>query len=401
MRIGMLVDMYKPHTSGITNYVALNKKVLESQGHKVFVFTFGDMDYEDDELNIVRSPGLPLNFNDTGFNMSFRYAKVAQRKVRSMDLIHVHHPFLSGQLALRYAGARGIPVVYTNHTRFDLYAQHYMPSFVPDAVGLAFLKTYLPGFCKRCDLVISPSAGIEVVMRALGVEAPIKVIPNGVEVEPFRNPERTLTRAEVGLPDDATVLMYLGRLSPEKNLAFLVTAFLGVAHVQPKVVLALVGDGPESDALRAQAAASSVGDRVKFLGQADYASVPAYFKLADAFVTASETEVHPLSLIEAMAAGLPALGIASPGVGDTIVDGVNGLLSQPDLASFTAKLMLLVMDTEARQRLAAQAAADARQYDIHRTAGLVLEQYEALLANRVRHVRRWSVLAQRLREKLA
>jgi 1,2-diacylglycerol 3-alpha-glucosyltransferase len=193
MRIGMMVDMYKPHTSGITTYVALNKKALESLGHKVFVFTFGDMEYEDDELNVVRSPGVPLNFNDTGFNMSFRYGKVAQRKVRSMDLIHVHHPFLSGQLAIRYAVARGIPVVYTNHTRFDLYAQHYMPSFVPDAVGMAFLKSYLPSFCRRCDLVISPSAGIKVVMRDLGVDVPIEVIPNGVEVEPFRNPQRTLT----------------------------------------------------------------------------------------------------------------------------------------------------------------------------------------------------------------
>ena len=401
MRIGMMVDMYKPHTSGITTYVALNKKVLESLGHKVFVFTFGDMDYEDDELNVVRSAGVPLNFNDTGFNMSFRYAKVAQRKVRSMDLIHVHHPFLSGQLALRYAVARGIPVVYTNHTRFDLYAQHYMPSFVPDAVGMAFLRSYLPSFCKRCDLVISPSAGIKVVMRDLGVEAHIQVIPNGVEVEPFRNPERKLTRAEVGLPDDATVLMYLGRLSPEKNLAFLVSAFLGVAHVQPKVVLAIVGDGPETEALKAQAAASSVGDRVRFLGKTDYASVPAYLKLADAFVTASETEVHPLSLIEAMAAGLPALGIISPGVADTLVDGVNGLLSQPDLASFTAKLMLLVMDADLRQRMAARAVEDALQYDIHRTAAVVLEQYEALMASHVRRVRRWSALARRLRDKLA
>ena len=400
MRIGMMVDMYKPHVSGITTYVALNKRVLEAQGHKVFVFTFGDMDYEDDELNIVRSPGLPLNFNDTGFNMAYRYNKVAQRKVRSMDLIHVHHPFLSGTLALRYAAARGIPVVYTNHTRFDLYAQHYMPSFVPDAVGMGFLKTYLPGFCKRCDLVISPSAGIEVVMRGLGVESPIQVIPNGVEIEPFSNPKKRLTRAEVGLPDDAVVLMYLGRLSPEKGLNTLLRAVLGVAGAVPGVVLALVGDGPDTEALKEQAAQSGLGDRVKFLGKVDYASVPAYYKLADAFVTASETEVHPLSLIEAMAAGLPALGIISPGVADTVVEGVNGLLSTPDVAAFTAKMMLLVLNTEERKKMAAKASEDARQYDIERTAAMVLEHYERLIAQSARPMRRWSGLAQRVRHIL-
>ena len=77
MRIGMLVDMYKPHISGITNYVALNKRWLEQRGHKVFVFTFGDLDYEDDELYVIRSPGLPLNVNDTGFHLSFRYSPPA------------------------------------------------------------------------------------------------------------------------------------------------------------------------------------------------------------------------------------------------------------------------------------------------------------------------------------
>jgi 1,2-diacylglycerol 3-alpha-glucosyltransferase len=400
MRIGMMVDMYKPHVSGITTYVSLNKKVLEEQGHRVFVFTFGDQDYEDDELNVVRSPGLPLNINDTGFNMAYRYNRIAQAKVRSMDLIHVHHPFLSGSLALRYAGARGIPVVYTNHTRFDLYAQHYMPSFVPDAVGMAFLKTYLPGFCKRCDLVISPSAGIEVVMRDLGVESPIKVIPNGVDIGPFQNPPKRHTRAEAGLPEDCVVLMYLGRLSPEKNLSTLLRAFLGVASAHPKVVLAIVGTGPDLDSLKQTAAESGFADRVKFLGKVDYQDVPGYYKLADAFVTASETEVHPLSLIEAMAAGLPALGIASPGVADTIVDGVNGLLSKPDVAAFTAKLMLLVMNTGMRRQMAERAATDARQYDIHRTAGLVLEQYEALVARARRPMRRWSGLAQSVRNIL-
>jgi glycosyltransferase involved in cell wall biosynthesis len=292
-------------------------------------------------------------------------------------------------------------VVYTNHTRFDLYAQHYMPSFVPDAVGMAFLKTYLPGFCKRCDLVISPSAGIEVVMRDLGVESPISVIPNGVEIEPFRKPARRLTRAEVGLPDDATVLIYLGRLSPEKNLDTLLRAFLGVAAARGNVVLALVGDGPDGESLRQQAAESGLGDRVKFLGKVDYADVPAYYKLADAFVTASETEVHPLSLIEAMAAGLPALGMASPGVGDTIVDGINGLLSKPDLAAFTAKMMLLVMNTEARRTMAARAEADALQYDIHRTAAAVLQHYERLVAQAPGRVRRWPGFRQSVREFLS
>lgn len=109
MRIGMLVDMYKPHISGITNYVSLNKRVLEALGHKVFVFTFGDLEHEDDELHVIRSPGVPVNINDTGFHLSFRYSRLAQQKVRSMDLVHVHHPLLSG--SARCFRDRGAPAV--------------------------------------------------------------------------------------------------------------------------------------------------------------------------------------------------------------------------------------------------------------------------------------------------
>ena len=398
MRIGMMVDMYKPYISGVTNYVSLNKRVLESLGHKVFVFTFGNEDYEDDELYVVRSPGVPLNVHETGLHLSFRYSPPAQRKVKSMDAAHVHHPFLTGPLALRYCEPRGIPIVFTNHTRYDLYAHHYLPSVVPDVIGETFLRAYLPNFCARCDLVIAPSPGVKTVMHDLGVNSEIKVIPNGIDLQPFQNPPRRLTRAEAGLPEEAVVLMYVGRLSPEKNLAFLLRPFFGVAAARPGVALALVGDGPEMDNLRHQADYSGMADRVKFFGKADYAAVPDYLALADVFVTASETEVHPLSLIEAMAAGLPPLGIASPGVGDTIVDDENGFLAQPDIAAFTAKLMRLVMEPETRRRLAEKARESARLYDINKTALQVLAEYERLAVESERRLRGWAGFRQRLRK---
>lgn len=396
MRIGMLVDMYKPHISGVTQYVSLNKRWLERRGHRVFVFTFGDLDYEDDELYVLRSPGLPLNVNDTGFHLSFQYSPPAARKLQTMDVVHVHHAFLSGPLALRYCKPAGIPIVFTNHTRFDLYVEHYLPAAVPDALGETFLRAFLPTFTQQCNLVIAPSAGMAEVLQSLGVAAPLRVIPNGIDLAPFQNPGG-LSRDQVGLPSDAVVLMYVGRLSPEKNLTFLLRAFFGVAAAQPGVVLALVGGGPELENLRDQAAHSSFGDRVYFLGPVEPARVPSYLRLADAFVTASETEVHPFSLIEALACGVPALGIRSPGVGDTIRDGVNGLLSAPDLAAFTAKMMQLVLDPERRQALAGAARGSAQPYDLERTGQAVLDEYLRLAAERQNRLTGWA----RLRRWLA
>ncbi len=195
MRIGLLADTYKPHISGVTHYISLNKQVLESRGHEVFVFTFGDLDFPDDETNIIRSPGVPVA--DTGIHLGFRYASSAQRLLETMDIAHVQHPFLSGRLALRYCRPKNIPIVFTNHTRYDLYAQAYLP-MLPDVVGTSFLQAYLPSFCKEVDLVIAPSDGLRRVLRDLDVSGPIEVIPNGVDLGRFEEDIQPIPREGIG-----------------------------------------------------------------------------------------------------------------------------------------------------------------------------------------------------------
>jgi 1,2-diacylglycerol 3-alpha-glucosyltransferase len=377
MRIGLLADVYKPHVSGITTFVCQHKKALEDQGHKVFVFTLGNLDYKDEELRIIRSPAIPLS--DTGYYLNFSFSRTARNKCKTMDVLHVHHPFVTGRIAVRYGKRYGIPVVYTNHTRYDLYAQHYLP-VLPDALTQTFLETYLPSFTSQCDLVIAPSKGLHDVLRGYGVTSHIEIVPNGIDLEPFHDPRRRHTRAELGLPEPAKVMIYVGRIAPEKNLALLLRAFAVVSQELPETYLLLVGEGPEVDNLRDRAQKSSVGEKVIFTGCVEYEDVPGYLGLADAFVTASVTEVHPLSVIEAMAVGLPVLGIESPGVGDTVVDGVNGFLSRHDLAEFSLKMYRLMSENELRARLGRKALEDSEQYSILNTSKRILGFYEELVA---------------------
>lgn len=383
MNIGMLVDTYKPHISGVTNHVALTKRTLESQGHRVFVFTLGGEDYVDEELYVVRSPSIPLA--ETGFSFSYRYTRAAQRKLALMDVVHVHHPFISGRLALRYCQNLGLPIVFTNHTRYDLYARVYLPQ-VPELFSEAFLQTYLPRFCQHCDLTIAPSRGIAAVLRGFGVRDQIEIIPNGVDLSRFRSePQNPLTRADIGLFDDDLVLMYVGRVGPEKSLTTLLQAFAGAQAAIDRLRLVIVGDGPELPGLQDWAARAGVGAKVIFAGAAEYEDVPAYLRLADAFATASKTEVHPLSLIEAMASGLPAIGVRSPGIEDTIENGVNGILCRDDLAEFTAQMVRLMLEDDRRKEMAGRARTDADRFDITRTSQLLLEQYQQLQHERPRH----------------
>lgn len=393
MRVGMLADLYKPHLSGVTNYISLNKRALEALGHKVFVFTLGNLDHEDDELHVIRSPAIPLS--DTGVNVGFRYSRVAQRKLVSMDVLHVHHPFISGHLAIRYGRRRGLPIVFTNHTRYDLYSHFYLP-LMPDALSRSIMESYLPRFCAQCDLTIAPSRGIERILREMGVKGEVAVIPNGIDLKPFASPKAVQPRARFAAPDE-TLLLYVGRLGPEKNLAFLIRAFAGARAACGHARLLVVGDGPELDNLRDRVARSGLSDCVHFAGRVPYEEVPGYMAIADALVTASVTEVHPLSLIEAMASGLPLLGIRSPGVEDIIVDGENGLLCGDDIAAYTALMVRLLLDAELRRRLADGARRASQAYAIERTSAQVLAHYVRLMeAGGRRRTRGFRAQAQRL-----
>lgn len=383
MRIGMMVDVYKPHVSGITNYITLSKRYLERDGHEVFVFTFGNLDYREDDTNIVRSPGMPLV--DSGYYLSFRYSQQAQHILRTMDVVHVHHPFLSGSLALRYCKPLGIPIVFTNHTRYDLYSQAYLPTLLDD-VGETFLKAYLPSFCRSMDLVIAPSPGMKSVLEQLEVDVPIEVVPNGVDLTLFHQAIEPVNRHLFGFKPDDVVLIYVGRLGPEKNLSFLLRSFNGLAHTYDHVGLLVVGDGPERENLTDQVHHMKLDARVHFTGIVPFEKVPRYLVMADAFVTASITEVHPLTMLEAMAAGLPVVGMISPGIGDTVQDGLTGYLAEADdLAHFTAKLVRMATDHDHRCQMGQNAKEVAESYSIERTTALVLEHYQELVRFSARH----------------
>ncbi len=397
MRIGMMTDAYKPHISGITNYITLNKAALEKVGHEVFVFTFGDPDTRDEETNVIRSPGLPLV--DTGFYLSFQYSRPARRMLYSMDVVHLHHPFLSGLLARRYCRQRGIPIVFTNHTRYDLYAHYYLP-ILPDPIGESLMQSYLPSFFRSCDLVIAPSNGLRQILLEMGVGTNIEVVPNGVDLKPFFSTPNARDRAEFGFMPDQVILVYVGRLGPEKNLPFLLRAFAGAAHAYEHVRLLMIGDGPERENLQEQARNQGIASKVHFTGLVSYAELPCYLAAADAFATASVTEVHPLSVIEAMASGLPILGVQSPGVGDTVVDGVTGFLSTEDLAAYTAKMVRLVTEHDLRWRMGAEACKASAQYAIERTTQLMIDHYQRVVKQSLGRKRGLRARFARLKDRM-
>jgi len=385
VRIAMLADMYKPHTSGVTNHISLNKAALEALGHEVWVFCFGDLDYADDEPRVVRCPGVP--YGDTGYRFGLGYDRRALELLRTMDVLHVHHPFMSGRFAARIRRSYGVPVVFTNHTRYDLYA-HVYARFVPRLLSRWYVARYLRRFCASVDAVISPSAGIRDVLRSFGVKGDIDVVPNGIDLAPFRaamqgNPQdRQTMRSQLGLSAEDVALCYLGRLGGEKRTMWLLGTFGVIAKRNPLASLVFLGDGPERERLERTARANGLQERVVFAGAVRYADVPTHLAACDAYVSASISEVHPLTISEAMASGLPCLGVLSPGVADSIQHEVSGLLAEDDPVAFADAMTRLVVDAQLRSRLAAGARQRAEDFDINRTVGKLAAVYERVIRQR-------------------
>ncbi|NTU72084.1 MAG: glycosyltransferase family 4 protein, partial [Coriobacteriia bacterium] len=315
MRIGFVADMYLPHVSGVTNHISLYKRYLESLGHEVFVLTFGDRHYEDAEPNVVRSPGMP--WGSTGWRFALSFSHEAREIAESLDVIHVHHPFQSGRIAAPIAARTGALLAFTNHTRYDLYSDAYA-WYVPSAVRYAYLRSSLSGFLRRCDLVVAPAASIAEWLADFTGFTGATVIPNGIDTAAFAGSTTPVPRSELGFADDDVVFCYVGRLGPEKNTPWLAEEFAAAASSCPRARLLVVGDGPSRADARAVLERAGVAERAHFTGMVPYDSVPDYEASADAFVTGSVSEVHPLVVLEAMAAGLPVVAVSSPGIADTV-----------------------------------------------------------------------------------
>ena len=187
-------------------------------------------------------------------------------------------------------------------------------------MGRRLAALFTRNVCRCCDTIIAPTRKIQWLLGTYGVHRPVEVIPTGLDLDRFAAEPAPALRAALALPAEEPVLLYLGRLAREKNIAELI----GAMPRLPRGVLLIVGDGPERPALEAQAQALGIAHRVRFAGMVPPAEVPRYYALADAFVSASTSEAQGLTYIEALAAGLPLLCRDDPCVRTLIVPGQSG-----------------------------------------------------------------------------
>jgi glycosyltransferase involved in cell wall biosynthesis len=204
------------------------------------------------------------------------------------------------------------------------------------------------------------------------------VIENGVDLRPFHHPTQPLSKTDLNVPETAVLVTYVGRLSPEKDVDILLEQFAIAKDVVPNLHLMIMGKGACQPALEKQAWQLGIADSVLFTGPIPYEQVSNYLAAADLFATASVTEVHPLTVIEAMAASLPVVAISSPGIVDTVESGVSGLLTTKPAGGLAAALVGLASNDTRRQQMAQAARCTSERFNIDNTIQRTLALYERL-----------------------
>jgi glycosyltransferase involved in cell wall biosynthesis len=231
-----------------------------------------------------------------------------------------------------------------------------------------------------CAIEIGNSEGvIEHLAWAGGLPRDrLKLIEGGADIDRIVG-AKPVSRAEIGVPEDAFVWLWTGRLDPIKGLDGLIDAFADVTRDDPASRLVLVGDGPERRRIDRQVRERKLGRAVRLLGMRD--DVPSLLRSADAFVFPSRTEGFPNALLEAMVAGLPCLASDISGCRALIADGITGrLLPVDDRRAWSEAMVRLRDDAALRGRLGASAAESTRhRYSVGACVERTLTQYAALL----------------------
>ena len=375
MRIALFSDIYKPHINGVVNHVGLLKEHFDRWGEQVYLFVPEQDKAMKDESNVIRLPSIPIA--DTGYHLTVRVDSRCRDLLKQMDIIHVHHPFLSGSFGLTFSRRYEIPLVFTSHTRYDLYVQQYLP-LLPETLSDTALQAFFQRFSQRCSAIIAPSQSAAGLMQTWGIQGPVVVIPNGIELGQFHSPDPIMTRAQMGIPEQAVVGAYVGRVSQEKAVDRMLRIFAVLKEEIPDLHLLLVGGGPSLTECRQLARSLDMDGRVTFTGPVSYERIGGVLSLADFFVSASVSEVHPLTFIEAAAAGLPAIGIDSPGVADMIVDGKTGFLTADNDLSLGLRIMRMARDAELRSTMGRAASRYSQRFSAHHNAREVLGLYHSL-----------------------
>jgi 1,2-diacylglycerol 3-alpha-glucosyltransferase len=360
----MFNDNFYPEMSGISDSMIDSARELAKMGHQIdfYVPKYTLKDFKvrkesPDELNLgenIKIHRLPswhaMAGTGQGRMVIPKFVYWLKMRKNKPDIVHVHLFFGMGWEAVAASKFLKIPLIGTNHTPITEFL-HYSP------IGGNFLANlglkYVSWFYNHCDFVTAPNGAILKEMEKYGFKKQSQVLSNPVDLKNFypaaSAEEKKAIKGEFGL--SAATVLYTGRLAEEKHVDVLIRALALAKQKISNINLAITGHGVSEEALKKLAEELGVKDAVKFFGTLPVEEHARIYKAADVFAVASTAEMQCLSMMKAMAAGIPVIGVNAWALPEYINDK-NGFVLEPgDYKGIAEKIVFLFENPQQRETL--------------------------------------------------
>lgn len=392
MNIAFFVDGYYPTVNGVITVIAQLKREMEKDGHNVLIFTVEsrNKDSREDEPGIYRSPAHTsiLPTLKGVYKGKPNVKKIVQiLKENNIQICHSHTEFPIGRACYKSAKRAGIPCVATTHTMWEDYYRYYFWGSV--IVPKFFVRMWLRHFFNHFNALINVSQKAYDYFHLPYIlpNKPAKIIPNAVDETKFCNAdysdeEKMELRKALKLGDDDRLILYTGRVVEEKRIEELYELVANVVRKKQNVKACFVGTGIKEEHLRRRVARENLEDKIIFTGFVSWPDIAKYYSIADVFVTASLSEMHSMTVLEAITMSNPIVCRRDTSFTDTIIHGENGFLADTD-KEMEDYIIKMLDDDELRNKMSKRAFEISQKFSLENQVKHHIEYYTRIVEGRL------------------
>ncbi len=385
MTIALFSDSYLPTKSGIVTVVTQLREQLIKLGHRVLLVcprTTPEFDTDDPDIYRVKSiPDTVFGTDQFGTFPNRRDIYLFLKK-NNTDIIHCHTEFSIGKAALYAAKKLKIPAICTTHTMWvDFYKFYRGTKLLPKK---AVVK-YMNQFYKKFNALINVSQKAKNYYKRPDMLPKLSsiLIPNAIDTQKFSGvhispEERQNLRLQYGVKDDDVLFLFLGRIAEEKRVNELAVQCIKLTEANPKAKVIFVGKGPAYDSLVEKLQSQIEKKTIMFAGYVEWQKTHEYYEAADVFITASLSEMHSMTILEAQLCSLPVVARNDESYLDCVIPGVNGYLSNTDEELFD-DMLELSLNKEKRSLFAKNALEQTKKFSLETNVKKTIIVYEEVI----------------------
>ncbi|MBN1523111.1 MAG: glycosyltransferase [Spirochaetales bacterium] len=381
MNVALFLDCFYPMKNGVITSVMQLKEGLEKKGHHAVIASIQVKGYETSDPTIKLFPQIAMDFGskqDFGLALAYPNKVVRFLKRHKIDLIHTHTEFGMGVAGLIAAKKLGLPRVATSHTLWYDYS-NYNILLRSKWVVRKFMALYYTGV----NAIIAPSIKSKRFNEEIVPRVKKYIVPNGIDFKSFKakpvtDKDKKAERERLGIGVDDKVFVFVGRVGPEKRIAKLIGALAPLMVKNKSYKLLVIGDGPAKESMQRKAEALGVAKNVIFTGFINWERISLLYSLSDAFVSASLSEMHPMTYIEAAMSGLPLVVRRDASCEELVLDGENGYMCDTD-DQIPEKIELFINDEKKLKKFSARSMEISDRFSSENFVNNVLNVYHEVL----------------------